>query len=49
MWQHFQDWLKKPISTEATAGDYFLFVGFILVCIVAWNLILVHIFEGLEA
>lgn len=39
----FFAWLSRPFSVDMTAGEWFLFVGLIVVIIVLWNIILFRI------
>jgi len=45
MWQDFKIWAAKPFSVDMTAGEWFLFVGLLLVIVVLWNIILFRITE----
>lgn len=36
----FMSWIKKPYDDDMTAIDWFLFIGLIIVIIVAWSSIL---------
>jgi hypothetical protein len=43
MWQTFKDWAKKPFSVDMTAGEWFLFIGLLIVIMALWNIILFRI------
>jgi hypothetical protein len=45
MLEHFKAWAKQPFSVDMTAGEWFLFVGLIIVILVLWNIILFRITE----
>lgn len=38
-----QKWWARPFSTENSAGMWFLTLGFIIVAVVAWNMVLRHV------
>lgn len=44
-WSTFRTWVARPFSVDMTAGEWFLFVGLIVVIIVLWNIILFRIVE----
>jgi hypothetical protein len=48
-WDTFRRWLKHPFSIDMTAGEWFLFVGLLLVILVLWNIILYRITELVRA
>lgn len=39
-WQAFADWWKQPFNTQASAWQWVLFTGFILIVIYLWTRIL---------
>lgn len=41
--QKLRMWLKQPFSVDMTAGEWFLFIGLLLVIIILWNIILFRI------
>lgn len=43
MWKTFTTWMKQPFSADMTAGEWFLFIGLLIVIISLWNLILLHL------
>lgn len=45
MFDHFKTWMQRPFSVDMTAGEWFLFIGLLLVIIVLWNIILYRITE----
>jgi hypothetical protein len=47
MWQDFKGWAAHPFSVDMAAGHWFLFLGLLLVIVIAWNLILRTIREAL--
>jgi hypothetical protein len=49
MWAHFTVWLKKPFSVDMTAGEWFLFIGLLIVIVALWNIILYRITNLVEA
>lgn len=48
MWENFKSFWAEPFSGEMDAVQWFLFLGFIIVCIALWNLIFYHIKEGIS-
>lgn len=44
-WGTFKAWAAKPFSVDMTAGEWFLFIGLLLVIVVLWNIILYRIIE----
>jgi hypothetical protein len=52
MWQSFKseftDWAKQPFSADMPMSHWFLFIGLVLIIIVAWNIILAHLFEAIK-
>ena len=45
MWQKFKAWASEPFSVDMTAGEWFLFIGLLIVIIALWNIILFRISE----
>lgn len=43
MWDHFKQWAQRPFSVDMTAGEWFLFIGLLIVIMVLWNIILYRI------
>lgn len=43
--QSLADFWKQPFSAQGSAGQWFLFVGLLLIIIFAWNRILRFIIE----
>jgi hypothetical protein len=43
MWGRFAAWAKRPFSVDMTAGEWFLFIGLLIVIVVLWNIILYRI------
>lgn len=41
----FKKWYKEPFADEMDALDWALFVGFIIVVIVFWQLVLRHVLQ----
>lgn len=42
--ENVMSFVNRPFgAVEMTAVDWFLFIGFFLVCMIAWRLILSHI------
>jgi hypothetical protein len=39
-WNAVAGWWKQPFNTDASAGSWFLFTGFILIVIFLWSRIL---------
>lgn len=39
----FSNWASRPFSVDMTAGEWFLFIGLIIVIIALWNIILFRI------
>jgi hypothetical protein len=44
-WNTFRTWAKRPFSVDMTAGEWFLFIGLLIVIVVLWNIILYRIVE----
>ena len=44
-WGTFKTWLKHPFSVDMTAGEWFLFIGLLIVIIALWNIVLFRIVE----
>jgi hypothetical protein len=49
MWENFTRFFAEPFNgnENMNAVDWFLFTGLIIACVVIWNLVLIHIKEGL--
>ncbi|MDE2102813.1 MAG: hypothetical protein KGL39_36550 [Patescibacteria group bacterium] len=45
MWQKFQEWAASPFDPEMDALHWFLFLGLLLVIMIAWRIILKTITE----
>lgn len=45
VWGKFKVWASHPFSVDMTAGEWFLFIGLLLVIVVLWNIILFRIVE----
>lgn len=43
LWQKFSTWATRPFSMDMTAGEWFLFIGLLIVIIALWNIILFRI------
>lgn len=43
MWDQFKQWAKRPFSVDMTAGEWFLFIGLLIVIMALWNIILFRI------
>lgn len=43
MWDRFKQWAQHPFSVDMTAGEWFLFIGLLIVIIALWNIILYRI------
>lgn len=44
MWEDFKAFLSQPYKSEnMDAGDWFLFLGLLIVIIILWRIILLHI------
>lgn len=50
MWNNLKAFFAAPYrgATEMNAGDWFLFVGFLLVVLTLWAMIFNHVKEGIE-
>jgi hypothetical protein len=46
MVEEFKAWLAQPFSADMSALEWSLFIGFLIVLIVFWNLVLAHVLEG---
>jgi hypothetical protein len=42
-WDKFKTWASKPFSVDMTAGEWFLFIGLLIVIVGLWNIILFRI------
>lgn len=51
MWSDFTDdfksWAQQPFSIDMPAVDWFLFIGLLLVVMIAWRLVLGTVQEAL--
>jgi hypothetical protein len=45
VWDKFKAWASKPFSVDMTAGEWFLFIGLLIVIVALWNIILYRILE----
>lgn len=45
LWQ----WVRAPITTPMTGADIFKVIGFVLIGVIVWNMILYHIRIAAEA
>lgn len=43
VWDKFKTWAQRPFSVDMTAGEWFLFIGLLVVIVVLWNIILFRI------
>ena len=43
LWGKFSGWSRRPFSVDMTAGEWFLFIGLLIVIIGLWNIILYRI------
>lgn len=41
----FKDWSAHPFSEDMPASHWFLLIGLLIVCVIAWNIILRLILE----
>lgn len=48
-WDGFKKWTAKPFSEDMPALHWFLLIGFVLVCALAWRIILAHLFTAVSA
>jgi hypothetical protein len=48
MMANFEAWLNKPFSADQSAERWFLFIGFIIIVIVAWAHIMGFITKTIE-
>jgi len=52
MWNNFKsefsDWATQPFAEDMPASHWFLLIGFVIVCIVLWNIILTHLFDAIR-
>ncbi len=50
MWENFKAFFAQPYqgAAEMDAGDWFLWIGFLLVVLGLWAMIFNHIREGIE-
>jgi len=47
MWQNFKDFLAEPFQDDMDAVEWFMFVGFVLILIILWSIILRHVREAI--
>lgn len=45
MWDTTKEWLSQPYSEEMDAFHWFLFLGLLTAIVIAWNIILYHLFD----
>lgn len=45
IWDDLKQSWKQPFRADMSAADWFLFLGLIIVILVAWRIILNHILE----
>lgn len=43
MWDNFKSFMAQPFKSEGTALDWFLFLGFLILVMAVWRIILTHI------
>lgn len=48
MIEDFKSWAAQPFSADMSALDWTLFIGFLIVVIILWNLILYNILEAVR-
>lgn len=48
MFQGFKNFFSHPFSEDMSAGDWFLFIGLLLLILIAWHLILSHLLAELD-
>lgn len=48
LWSNIQDWLKQPFQSGQSAWKWILFLGFVIVVIVLWQMVLIHIVREVE-
>ena len=48
MWGNVKGWWADPFNADMSATNWFLFIGFLIVAVVLWRLILGHILEGVK-
>ena len=49
MVKEFKTWAAQPFSVDMTAGEWFLFIGLIVLILGAWNLLLYHIISAVRS
>lgn len=47
-WDDYKKWAAKPFSEDMSAGQWFLLIGFLIVCAVIWNILLRHLLDALK-
>lgn len=47
-WQDFKDWAASPFSEDMPATHWFLLIGFAMICVILWALILRHITDAIK-
>lgn len=48
MWENFKAFWAEPFSGDMDAVNWFLFLGFLIVCAAIWGIIFRHIAEGIK-
>lgn len=46
--QDFKDWAAHPVSVDMPASHWFLLIGFVIVCVVLWNIVLIHLLGAIR-
>lgn len=49
MWDKVKTWASHPFSVDMTSGEWFLFIGLLIVIIGLWNIILYRITDLVRA
>lgn len=47
MWNNFVAFMAEPFKEDMDAINWFLFVGFILILLILWTIILKHVREAI--
>jgi len=47
--ENFKSFFAKPFSQDMSATNWFLFLGFVIIVMVMWRIILAHIFYEMGA
>lgn len=47
MWQNFTAFMAEPFKSDMDAFDWFMFVGFLIVLMIMWGIILRHVREAI--